>query len=180
VQQGYFTIVGVVLAAVLAAAQQATTGPTGQSGTTARAALVNASGKAVGDAYLEESANGVLLKVDLREAEPGIHGFHIHETGRCEAPSFTSAGGHFAPQSKQHGFLSADGPHAGDLPNAHVLVRGAASFEHFLPGMTLSRGEHGLLDADGAALVMHQSSDDYETDPGGESGGRIVCGVIMR
>jgi Cu-Zn family superoxide dismutase len=142
--------------------------------------LVNASGRTVGDAYMEESPNGVLIKVDLREAEPGIHGFHIHEKGRCEAPTFESAGDHFAPGGNEHGFLSADGPHAGDLPNAHVLVSGATSFEHFLEGVTLRPGERSLLDADGSALVMHGDADDYRTDPGGKSGDRIACGVIMR
>lgn len=148
---------------------------------TARAAFKDAAGATVGDATLRQTANGVLLKVDLRGVKPGIHAFHIHETGQCTAPSFESAGGHFASQKRQHGFLDAGGPHAGDLPNVHVLESGDVSFEYFVEDVTLSGGNGAsLLDTDGSALVMHAGSDDYHTDPAGAAGARLACGVIMQ
>ena len=151
-----------------------------QPSRTARAAMKNGSGATIGDAQLRQTPNGILLKVDLRGIEPGIHAVHIHETGRCEPPGFQSAGGHFAARGREHGFLDRSGPHAGDLPNAHVLADRNVSFEYFVPDLTLEGGTAGLLDGDGAALVVHADADDYHTDPAGAAGDRIACGVIMR
>ena len=150
------------------------------SALTARAALVDTSGKTIGDALLRETPNGVLLQVDLASAEAGVHAFHIHETGRCDRPAFESAGGHFAPGGAEHGLLNAKGPHAGDLPNVHVPRDGRLSFEYLIARVTLRPGDRSLLDADGSALVMHRDRDDYTTDPAGSAGDRIACGVVMR
>ena len=150
------------------------------SAVTARAALVDSSGKTIGDALLRETPNGVLLQVDLRTAEPGAHAFHIHETGRCDRPTFESAGGHFAPGGAEHGLLDAEGPHAGDLPNVHVPGDGRLSLEYLVPQVTLRPGDGYLLDADGSALVMHRDRDDYTSEPAGSAGDRTVCGVLMR
>ena len=150
------------------------------SALTARAALIDASGKTIGEALLRETPNGVLLQVDLASADAGAHAFHIHETGRCERPTFESAGGHFAPGTAEHGLLDANGPHAGDLPNVHVPADGRLSFEYLVPRVTLRPGDRSLLDADGSALVMHRDRDDYTSDPAGDAGDRIMCGVIMR
>jgi Cu-Zn family superoxide dismutase len=139
------------------------------------------SGRNVGDARLTYTQNGVLLKVDLRGVEPGIHAFHIHQTGRCDPPSFESANGHFSPGQNEHGFLDERGPHAGDQPNLHVPTSGHLSFEYVVGKVTLQSGQPGsLLDADGSALVMHAGADDYRTNPAGSAGDRLVCGVIMR
>jgi Cu-Zn family superoxide dismutase len=146
---------------------------------TARAAIEDASGATVGDAILRQTPNGVLLKVDLRGVMPGIHAFHIHDTGRCEPPTFQSAGGHFAPDGREHGFFDKAGPHAGDLPNAHVLANGDLSFEYIVPRVTLTPGP-SLFDDNGSALVFHSEPDDYRTDPAGDAGDRIACGEIMR
>ena len=150
------------------------------SAVTARAALVDGSGKTIGDAVLKETPNGVLLQVDLASAEAGAHAFHIHETGRCDRPTFESAGGHFAPGGAEHGLFDPKGPHAGDLPNVHVPADGRLSFEYLVPRVTLGPGDRSLLDSDGSALVMHRDRDDYTSDPAGNAGDRIVCGVIMR
>jgi Cu-Zn family superoxide dismutase len=155
--------------------------PPPRSAVTARAALVDTSGKTMGDALLRETPNGVLLKVDLESAEAGVHGFHIHETGRCDRSTFESAGGHFAPRGAEHGLLDPKGPHAGDLPNVHVPADGSLSFELLVPDVTLrSAGDNSLLDGDGSALVMHRNRDDYTSEPAGSAGDRIACGVIMR
>jgi Cu-Zn family superoxide dismutase len=106
----------------------------------------------------------------------GAHGIHVHAVGRCEAP-FTTAGGHFNPANRQHGFRNPNGPHLGDLPNIDTPAAGMLKFEFLLPGVTL-KAENALLDADGAAIIVHASRDDYMGDPSGNSGGRIACGVI--
>jgi Cu-Zn family superoxide dismutase len=162
-----------------AAAQQQTDGENGAI--TARALLKNTSDATVGDAMLQETPKGVLLKVGLRGVQPGIHAFHIHQTGRCEPPTFESSGGHFAPEGHEHGILDPKGPHAGDLPNVHVPASGDLAFEYFVDDVSLRSGRRdSLLDADGSALLMHQGADDYRTEPAGDAGTRIVCGVIMR
>ena len=146
---------------------------------TARAELIDPSGKTIGEALLRETPGGVLLQVDLASAEAGVHGFHIHETGRCDRPTFASAGGHFAPGGTEHGILDEKEPHAGDLPNVHVPADGRLSFELLVPDVTLHSGDRSLLDGDGSALVMHRDRDDYMSEPAGSAGDRIACGVIV-
>jgi len=172
------TLATICVTGGLAAAQ--TSGESTTSPETARATLKDATGKSIGDASLRETPNGVLISVDLSSAPAGVHAFHVHETGKCEPPKFLSAGGHLGSTAKQHGFLNDAGPHAGDLPNVHVPADGRLSFEVFLPGATLSKGHEALLDADGAALVLHAAADDYRTNPAGAAGDRIACGVITR
>lgn len=145
---------------------------------TASATLKNAQGQTVGTATLQDTPNGVLIKADLIDVPPGPHAFHIHTTGKCEPPGFTSAGGHFAPGGTRHGLLAHAMPHAGDLPNIHVGPDGKLKFEVLAEGVTLGPGPTSLLDADGSALVLHATADDYVTDPAGNAGGRIACGVI--
>jgi Cu-Zn family superoxide dismutase len=150
------------------------------SGTTAHATFTDARGAIEGDALLRETPNGIVLKVNLADVEPGIRGFHIHENGTCQPPGFTSAGGHFAPEAHAHGILDEKGPHAGDLPNIHVPATGEIAFELFLKDLSLSRGARALLDPNGAALILHAKPDDYSSDPAGEAGDRIACAVITR
>ncbi|HEX2379346.1 MAG TPA: superoxide dismutase family protein [Methyloceanibacter sp.] len=144
---------------------------------TASTVLKDASGKEVGKATLTVTPSGVLIGLDLTASPPGEHGFHVHATGKCEPPDFKSAGPHFNPDQTKHGFMTPEGPHAGDLPNLHVPADGKLQVEVLEPTVTLS-GEAPLLDADGSALVIHAGADDYKTDPAGNSGDRIACGVI--
>jgi Cu-Zn family superoxide dismutase len=145
----------------------------------ATATLKDATGQTIGQATLTDTPNGVLVHVVLTSAPDGTHAFHIHQTGACEAP-FTSAGGHFNPASRQHGIENPMGMHAGDLPNIQVPSGGGLTFDTFAPGVTLKAGANTLFDADGSALVMHQGMDDYKSDPAGNAGARIACGVITR
>jgi Cu-Zn family superoxide dismutase len=147
---------------------------------TASATIADAMGKTVGTATLREVRGGVLIKVDLTGAPAGTHALHVHTTGKCEAPMFTTAGGHFAPGGTKHGLMAAEGPHAGDLPNIYVPADGKLSLEVLESDVTLSPGPRSLLDADGSAIVLHATADDYMTDPAGNAGGRIACGVVAK
>ena len=146
-------------------------------GDKASAEVKNAQGQALGTVTLTETASGLLLTGELQQLPPGAHGFHIHAVGKCEPP-FTSAGGHFNPDSHKHGFESSDGAHAGDLPNIHATADGKAFVDLVAQGAMLTGGAKPVLDQDGAALVVHAGPDDYKTDPAGGSGDRIACGVI--
>lgn len=146
---------------------------------TAKAVLKNTDGKDVGTVDLTQTPRGVLLRVTLTGVPPGDHAFHIHAVGRCDPP-FESAGGHFNPDGKKHGLMSADGHHAGDMPNLHIPSSGELSVEVLNTAVTLIKGAaNSLFDADGSAVVIHAGVDDYRTDPAGNAGGRIACGVIM-
>lgn len=143
----------------------------------ANAQLKDASGKAVGDVDLVQTKDGVLIKLQLKGIPAGEHAFHIHAVGKCEAP-FNSAGPHFNPTNRKHGMMSGEG-HAGDMPNLHVPQSGELSVEVLNTAVTLDRGKpNSLFDADGSSLIIHAKADDYKTDPAGNSGDRIVCGVI--
>lgn len=144
---------------------------------TAAAIIRDPSGKQIGSIMLIDTYSGVLIMGNVGDLGLGVHAIHIHAIGKCEAP-FTTAGGHFNPTNRQHGYRSATGPHLGDLPNLDLPAAGREKFEMLLPNVTL-KGDHGLLDADGASVVIHASGDDYATDPAGNSGGRIACGVIV-
>jgi Cu-Zn family superoxide dismutase len=146
------------------------------SSVSASATLRDQSGRQVGSVTLTDTYAGVLLVGSINGIGIGAHGIHLHETGRCEPP-FTSAGGHFNPAKRKHGFKNPDGHHNGDLPNIDAPASGALRFELLAAGVTLT-GSNGLLDGDGAAVVVHGAGDDYRTDPAGNSGSRIVCGVI--
>lgn len=143
--------------------------------------LTNTSGKKVGEATLTEAKNGVQIKLTAQGLSPGRHGFHIHEIGKCEVPDFKTAGAHFNPFKREHGFKNTKGPHAGDLPNLEVAPNEKVDTEIFASLVTLQEGKpNSLLDMDGSALVIHDKVDDYTTDPSGNSGDRIVCGVITK
>jgi Cu-Zn family superoxide dismutase len=144
--------------------------------TSATAAMRSAAGRDVGTLTLKETAQGISVSGHLTGLPPGTHGIHFHMVGQC-TPPFESAGGHWNPTSKQHGTQNPQGPHLGDLPNITVAADSSAHIEGTSPGGTL-RGANGLADADGAAVVIHASADDNRTDPSGNSGNRIVCGVV--
>jgi Cu-Zn family superoxide dismutase len=145
---------------------------------TAKAVLKDAAAKEVGTVQLVETPHGVLLKLTLKGAVAGEHAFHIHAVGKCEAP-FTSAGGHFNPASKKHGLAVAEGSHAGDMPNLHVPAGGDLAVEILNGAITLQKGKpNSVFGTDGSAIVIHAGVDDYKTDPTGNAGDRIACGVI--
>jgi Cu-Zn family superoxide dismutase len=150
------------------------------SAQTATATLKDANGKDVGKADLTETPHGVLLKLSLKDFPAGERAFHIHAVGKCEPP-FTSAGGHFNPAGKKHGMLAADGAHAGDMPNLFIPATGELTAEVANPAITLVDGKpNSVFDADGSAIVIHAGADDYKTDPTGNAGDRVACGVIMK
>ena len=148
------------------------------AGETARADVRDAQGSSLGVVELEDTSFGVTLSGTLTGLSPGEHGFHVHETGLCEPPGFESAGAHFAPAGRRHGFHDPDGPHAGDLRNLVVAGDGSALVDMADSLVTLRRGASALLDGDGSALVVHADPDDYRSQPSGNSGDRIACGVI--
>lgn len=144
----------------------------------AKATLKAADGKQVGTAELVETPAGVLLKVSVKDLPVGDHALHIHELGKCEAP-FASAGGHFNPERKKHGLEAAEGHHAGDMPNLHIPEGGILVVEVLNTAITLKKDQpNSVFDADGSSIVIHAGRDDYKTDPAGDAGGRIACGVI--
>lgn len=139
-----------------------------------RVRFVDTNGQPAGEASLYQAAEGIRVVGTLPNIPAGTHGFHVHAVGECTAPSFDSAGPHFNPAQREHGRLNPNGPHAGDLPNVNgpalnILVEGLQMI-----------GPTGVLDANGAALVLHANADDERTDPSGNSGARIRCGVIER
>lgn len=143
--------------------------------------LVNAEGKKVGEAELSENPKGVNIHVRAEGLEPGKRAIHVHETGKCDPPDFKSAGAHFNPGHKEHGFHNPKGYHAGDLPNLEVSAQGKVDVVLKTADVTLERGKaNSLLDKDGSALVIHAGPDDYVTDPAGNAGDRIVCGSIVK
>ncbi len=168
--------------AILTAGMLLTTGcaqtTTASGGRTAVADLFDASGKASGSATLRDSADGLWLDVSVKGVTPGAHGLHVHAVGTCTAPDFASAGGHWNPTAHQHGKKNPQGPHAGDAPNLIANAKGSGRLKTWLGAGMISGGATPLLDADGAAVVLHADPDDEMTDPSGKSGKRVLCGVL--
>lgn len=143
--------------------------------------LVNASGQTIGTVRAWQTTGGVSFRLDASGLPHGVHGVHVHTVGRCDPPGFDSAGPHWNPTNRKHGVNNPQGPHAGDLPNVTVAANGVLGDTVTVSGadLTTPPGVPGaLLDADGAALVIHAQADDYVTDPSGNSGARIACAVI--
>jgi Cu-Zn family superoxide dismutase len=148
------------------------------SAQSASAALHDASGKDVGTAQFTQTPTGVLIRLEVKGLPAGEHAMHIHAVGKCEPP-FTSAGGHFNPGGKKHGMMAAAGHHAGDMPNLHIPQGGALTVEVVNDAITLDKGKpNSVFQTAGTAVVIHAVKDDYKTDPTGDAGGRIACGVI--
>jgi superoxide dismutase, Cu-Zn family len=151
------------------------------------AEMYDTEGNRVGIIELTTVEDGVQIQTQLEGfdaavtgGERGEHGFHIHEKGDCSAPDFSSAGGHFNPTGVGHGLLDTDGPHAGDLPNLWIEADGSADYTLTTDLVSLTPGERSVFDEDGSSFVIHAGPDDYLTDPAGDSGGRIACGVIVQ
>uniref|UniRef100_UPI0035CC4FFB superoxide dismutase family protein n=1 Tax=uncultured Sphingomonas sp. TaxID=158754 RepID=UPI0035CC4FFB len=154
--------------------QHAATGAPIAQGAHAVALLRTADGADVGRATATEVTGGLRVTLDAHNLAPGTHGAHIHTVGKCDAPDFATAGGHWNPLGAKHGSMNPQGPHEGDMPNLIVGPNGRGTIGVVLPGGTMA----GLLDTDGAAIVVHDKADDLMTDPSGNSGARIACGVF--
>lgn len=155
-----------LVAAAPAAAQQ-----------TAEAIFLNAQGQEIGSASLQQVPDGVLIRIDVAGLPPGEHAFHIHGKGKCEPQNgFKSAGEHYSPEKKPHGYFGRLGHHAGDMPNQFVAENGRLRADVLNADVQLSTSS--LLDPDGSALVIHAAPDDYMTQPSGNAGDRIACAEI--
>lgn len=161
-------------ALVASACQQA---GDGTADSLANAQLRSGAGDAAGTAAFRPSGDGVALTLSLMGLPPGMHGIHLHSVGRCDAPSFESAGPHLNPMGKLHGAQNPAGSHMGDLPNITIDAAGRATTTLQIAVLP-STFSAELADADGAAIVVHVAPDDYRTDPSGNSGDRIACGVL--
>ena len=137
--------------------------------------LINASGQSIGTVRAWQTAGGVTFRINARGLSHGVHGVHVHAVGKCEPPDFASAGPHWNPTGKKHGMNNPAGPHSGDLPNVVVAANGVLGATLVLSAASMS----SLIDADGAALVIHAAADDNVTDPSGNSGARIACAVLQ-
>jgi len=160
---------------VLAGCQTLDTASTERVG---QATLRLANGSPAGTAQLMASGSHVTITIAAAGLAPGTHGAHLHMKGSCEGPDFTSAGGHLNPGMKQHGSENPAGSHLGDLPNLVIGNSGAGTVSATLPGTREEVLSH-IFDADGTAVVIHADADDYRTDPAGNAGGRIACGVLL-
>lgn len=143
------------------------------------AAIMDPQGKVLGLASFRETRLGVRIEVKVTGMPPGKHGIHIHGAGKCDGPDFTSAGGHFNLNEKQHGIPGAATAHAGELPNLEVGPDGRGTLLFYSPQLSLNRWQsNGLAAGAGTAVVIHAAEDDYKTQPAGNSGARIACGIV--
>lgn len=144
----------------------------------ATAEIRDPAGTVVGSATATVEADGLHVLVEAKGLPQGAHGAHVHTAGLCEGPKFESAGPHWNPTSRQHGRDNPEGAHLGDLPNLEIGADGTGRVEFTVPGGAVSGGTNALLDADGASIVIHAKADDYKTDPSGNSGDRVACGIF--
>ena len=161
----------VISCAFLAAAQQ-------RAGV--KVDLSDGQGKSVGTAMLTPAAKGVTIRLNLMNLSPGEHAILVHAVAKCEGPAFASAGGHCNPDMKHHGLDNPDGPHAGDMPNFTVAADGTAKATVVAPGVTMGDDAHSVFTNGGTALVIHAKADDMKSDPAGNAGDRVACGVIAK
>lgn len=142
--------------------------------------MYNGDGDRVGTAKLNEQEGAVALTLEIEGLDPGYHAIHVHEYGKCEGPDFESSGNHLNPEGKEHGLLRTDGAHLGDLPNIEADGDGNVSEELEIVRATLKEGKNSLITNNGTSLIIHQGVDDGMSQPAGDSGDRIICGVIQQ
>ena len=170
--------IGIMATAMVASLSACTTMADVPLDAVGEARLTFANGQPAGTATLLNDARGLRIIVNATGMTPGAHGFHLHTVGKCEAPGFTSAGGHLNPDNRKHGTMAAGGAHLGDLPNLQIGANGAGSATEIVPGGPGALGS--IFDGDGTAVVVHAQPDDYRTDPTGNAGDRVACGVFSR
>ncbi len=175
-KSGVFALAAVFAVGGSGSAQAQFGGPPIWTPEDATAVVWGSNGASLGSAGIWKTPNGIAVAIRVDGGTPGAHGVHLHAVGRCEGPGFASAGGHLNPAGKQHGSMNPMGPHMGDLPNLVLDQQGRGFLTFEIPGATLD----DIFDADGTAIVVHADRDDLKTDPSGNSGVRVGCGVFVK